>query len=40
LRVTRPEAIREHASRAHLPVDEIIPINETAVVRPDPVSAD
>jgi hypothetical protein len=36
---TSPDAIREHASRAGLPVDEIIPIAETAVVRPDPVSA-
>jgi hypothetical protein len=31
-----PEAIREHASRADLPVDEIIPIGDTVVVRPDP----
>jgi Protein of unknown function (DUF4242) len=36
---TSQEAIREHASRAGLPADEIIPIAETAVVRPDPVSA-
>ncbi len=34
-----PEAIREHASRADLPVDEIIPIADTVVVRPDPVAA-
>jgi hypothetical protein len=34
-----PEAIREHASRADLPVDEIIPIADTVVVRPDPASA-
>jgi hypothetical protein len=34
-----PEAIREHASRAVLPVDEIIPVAETVVVRPDPESA-
>jgi thiamine biosynthesis protein ThiC len=33
---TSPEAIREHASRADLPVDEIIPIGDTVVVRPDP----
>jgi hypothetical protein len=33
---TSPEAIRTHASRADLPVDEIIPIAETVVVRPDP----
>jgi hypothetical protein len=35
-----PEAIREHASRADLPVDEIIPIADTVVVRPDPVAAE
>src|SRR5712671_7879976 len=34
-----PEAIREHASRADLPVDEIIPIVDTVVVRPDPEPA-
>ena len=34
-----PEAIREHASRADLPVDEIIPIADTVIVRPDPVPA-
>jgi uncharacterized protein DUF4242 len=34
-----PEAIREHASRADLPVTEIIPIADTVVVRPDPVAA-
>jgi thiamine biosynthesis protein ThiC len=31
-----PEAIREHASRADLAVDEIIPVADTVVVRPDP----
>ena len=31
-----PEAIREHASRAELPVDEVIPIADTVIVRPDP----
>jgi hypothetical protein len=31
------EAIRKHASRADLPVDEIIPIVDTVLVRPDPV---
>jgi Protein of unknown function (DUF4242) len=31
-----PEKIREHASRADLPVDEIIPIADTVIVRPDP----
>jgi thiamine biosynthesis protein ThiC len=34
-----PEAIREHASRADLAVDEIIPIADTVVIRPDPESA-
>ena len=34
-----PEAIRRHASRADLPVDEIIPIVDTVVIRPDPVTA-
>jgi hypothetical protein len=33
------EAIRDHASRADLPVDEIIPVADTVLVRPDPVSA-
>jgi hypothetical protein len=36
---TSPEAIREHASRADLPVDQIIPIADTVVVRPDPAAA-
>jgi chromosome condensin MukBEF MukE localization factor len=31
-----PEAIREHAARADLPVDEIIPVADTVLVRPDP----
>jgi thiamine biosynthesis protein ThiC len=30
-----PEAIRDHAARADLPVDEIIPVADTVVVRPD-----
>ena len=34
-----PEAIRDHASRADLPVDEIIPIADTVLVRPDPENA-
>ena len=34
-----PEAIREHASRADLPVTEIIPIADTVIVRPDPAPA-
>jgi hypothetical protein len=36
---TSPEAIRTHASRADLPVDEIIPIADTVVVRADPSPA-
>ena len=31
-----PEAIRAHAAAADLPVDEIVPIADTVVVRPDP----
>ena len=31
-----PEAIRDHAQRADLPVTEIIPIANTVIVRPDP----
>lgn len=31
-----PDAIREHASRAFLPADEVLPIGATVVVRPDP----
>jgi hypothetical protein len=34
-----PEAIREHASRAELPVDEIIPVLDTVLVRSDPETA-
>jgi thiamine biosynthesis protein ThiC len=34
-----PEAIREHADRADLPVDEIIPVADTVLVRPDPAAA-
>ena len=33
---TSPEAIRRHASLADLPVDEIIAVADTVVVRPDP----
>jgi hypothetical protein len=31
-----PEAIRDHASRADLPVDEVIRVADTVLVRPDP----
>ena len=34
-----PEAIRKHASLADLPVDEIVGIADTVVVRPDPQPA-
>jgi thiamine biosynthesis protein ThiC len=34
-----PEAIREHASRADLPVDDIIPVMDTVLVREDPQPA-
>ena len=34
-----PEAIRAHASRADLPVDEIVAVSGTVVVRPDPEPA-
>jgi hypothetical protein len=34
-----PEKIMEHAQRADLPADEIIPIADTVIVRPDPVAA-
>ena len=34
-----PEAIREHAASADLPVDEVIPIADTVIVRPDPAPA-
>jgi len=31
-----PDAIRAHADAADLPVDEVIPVADTVVVRPDP----
>jgi len=34
-----PEAIRAHADAADLPVDEIIPVADTVIVRPDPAPA-
>jgi Protein of unknown function (DUF4242) len=33
---TSEDAIRKHADLADLPVDEIIPIADTVIVRPDP----
>jgi thiamine biosynthesis protein ThiC len=34
-----PEAIRQHASLADLPVDEIIAVADTVLIRPDPEPA-
>ena len=34
-----PEAIREHAERAQLAADEIIPVADTVLIRPDPQGA-
>ncbi len=34
-----PDAIRRHAASADLPVDEIIAVADTVLVRPDPTSA-
>jgi hypothetical protein len=31
--------IREHADRAGLPADDIFPVAETVLIRPDPVAA-
>jgi hypothetical protein len=36
---TSPEAIHKHAQLADLPVDEIIPVADTVIVRPDPQPA-
>jgi thiamine biosynthesis protein ThiC len=36
---TSEEKIREHASRADLPADEIIKVADTVLVRPDPAPA-
>jgi sporulation protein YlmC with PRC-barrel domain len=33
------DAIRKHAELAELPVDEVIPVADTVVVRPDPEAA-
>jgi hypothetical protein len=33
-----PEAIRAHAAAADLPVDEIVRVGDTVLVRPDPVA--
>jgi sporulation protein YlmC with PRC-barrel domain len=36
---TSEEAIRKHGDVAQLPVDEVIPIADTVIVRPDPEKA-
>jgi hypothetical protein len=33
------QAVREHARRAGLPADEVIPVLDTVLVRPDPTPA-
>jgi hypothetical protein len=33
-----PEAIRRHAERADLPVDGIVKVADTVIVRPDPAA--
>jgi hypothetical protein len=35
-----PEAIRAHAAAADLPVDEVVPVADTVVVRPDPAAVE
>ena len=34
-----PETIRTHAQRVGMPADEITPVADTVIVRPDPVPA-
>ena len=34
-----PEAVRAHAAASGLSVDEVVPVADTVVVRPDPVAA-
>jgi sporulation protein YlmC with PRC-barrel domain len=34
-----PEAIRDHAGAADLPVDEIIKVADTVIIREDPTPA-
>ncbi len=38
-KATDEEAVRKHANLADLPVDEVIPIADTVIVRPDPETA-
>jgi hypothetical protein len=35
---TSPEAIRRHAGAADLPVDEIVKVADTVIIRPDPAA--
>jgi hypothetical protein len=35
---TSPEAIRQHAATANLPVDEILEVADTVILAPDPVT--
>jgi hypothetical protein len=34
-----PEAVRAHARRVPMPADEVMPVVDTVIVRPDPVAA-
>ena len=34
-----PEAVRHHAAAAELPLDEIVRVADTVLVRPDPLPA-
>src|SRR5262245_20942289 len=34
-----PDTIRAHAQRVGMPADEITPVGDTVIVRPDPVAA-
>ena len=34
-----PEALRAHAEATVMPADEIVPVVDTVIVRPDPVKA-
>jgi Protein of unknown function (DUF4242) len=36
---TSPEAVRKHAELADLPVDEVVRVADTVIVRPDPEPA-
>ncbi|HEX6228923.1 MAG TPA: nickel-binding protein [Solirubrobacterales bacterium] len=38
-RASSPEAIREHGSRAHVPVDEVTQVGDTVIVNADPQDA-